>query len=352
MNIKNIHDIHYDNVINVNKIVYRIKTFFLALYAIITLKTDDLTSFFSSYELFEKDKVVSENDSKLIINYYRVLNYLCALGNVEKMYIPPIIDPSKGVFDNQILFEKKMIKDLNLDLSVKNNILDIGCGRGRIAHHVVTETNARVTGINIDEGQINAARSYALSSFGEGASEDKTEFIVGNYNDPLPFSDNYFDAIYQIQALTYVKDMDKLFAEIYRVLKPKGRFSWLDWVVLDKYDPNNDEHKTIIECIKALIGGVFTDYPSVWLDSMKRSGFKVIINEIPSVDGVQYPLIEKEAQYFQFFGKVVNFLVSCKLIPSHIKLLFDRFNKYGDDFILADKMRLCTTVYHIVLEKP
>ncbi|AYV75284.1 MAG: class I SAM-dependent methyltransferase [Terrestrivirus sp.] len=330
---------------------YRFKTFFVALRAILTLKDDDLSSFFSSYELFEKDKIGTDNDGKLIVNYYKVLNYLCALGNVEKMYIPPIIDSEKGVFDNQILFEKKMVIDLNLDPIKQNHILDIGCGRGRIAHHVSIESKAKVTGINIDEGQIRAANSYALSSFGQNYS-DKTEFIVSNYNDTLPFPDNSFDAIYQVQALTYTKDMDKLFSEIYRVLKPGGRFSWLDWVVLDNYDPDNLEHKALIDNTKAVIGGVLTTYPSTWLDSMIKNSFKVIKSEIPSVDNVQYPLIEKEAKYFQSFGSLVNTFSRLRLIPKHIKLLFDRFNKYGDDFIKADKMKLCTTVYHIVLEKP
>ena len=42
---------------------------------------------------------------------------------------------------------------------------------------------------------------------------DRLNFVHGNYNDPLPFEDETFDALYQVQDLTYTVDPVKLFKE-------------------------------------------------------------------------------------------------------------------------------------------
>ena len=47
-------------------------------------------------------------------------------------------------------------------------------------------------------------------------------FIIGDYNDSLPFQNNYFNAIYSVQSLTFCKNLDNLFKEVHRILKPGG----------------------------------------------------------------------------------------------------------------------------------
>jgi sterol 24-C-methyltransferase len=46
---------------------------------------------------------------------------------------------------------------------------------------------------------------------------------------PLPFEDQSMDAVYQVQVFSYSKDLEKLFSDIYRILKPGGRVACLDW---------------------------------------------------------------------------------------------------------------------------
>ena len=36
-----------------------------------------------------------------------MLNHLCAVGEVEKMYIPPVMDSKLGIFQNQMVWEEK-----------------------------------------------------------------------------------------------------------------------------------------------------------------------------------------------------------------------------------------------------
>jgi len=254
-----------------------------------------------SYELFDQEVVTdSPNDEANIINYYTVINQLCAIGEVEKMYIPPIMDPNVGVFANQIFFEQKMARDL--DITSSCNVLDIGCGRGRIAAHVATTTGAKVTGINIDKTQIENAESYAAS---RGLS-DRLTFRVSNYNNPLPFQNEFFDAIYQVQVFTYAKDRDALFKELYRVLVPGGKVSILDWFKLDNYDQSNPHHVDIMNRVKPLIGAVNTILPREMCADLEKAGFKIVINENASLNGFQYPLIERADNFYKFFTALIN----------------------------------------------
>eukprot|EP00957_Ditylum_brightwellii_P009404 711123-Ditylum_brightwellii.AAC.1 len=113
------------------------------------------------------------------------------------MYIPPFMDGSVNLAANQELFERKMMEDIGLTLDGNNddkNVLELGCGRGRISAHTARETGAHVFGMNIDPSQIANAKSYAEHT-GLG---NRTDFRVQSFNDlPFPFPDNYFDASYQ-----------------------------------------------------------------------------------------------------------------------------------------------------------
>jgi hypothetical protein len=64
---------------------YRITTSARALKAVLSLGHDEVNDFVKSYELFEHDVVDDPTLETKIKSYYRVVNHLCALGEVEKM---------------------------------------------------------------------------------------------------------------------------------------------------------------------------------------------------------------------------------------------------------------------------
>lgn len=75
------------------------------------------------------------------------------------MYIPPAMDLSQSIIMNQKLFEKMMCKDLGLTPAHK--VLDLGSRRGRVASHMAQMSGAYVTGMNIDQDQLQQARKFA-----------------------------------------------------------------------------------------------------------------------------------------------------------------------------------------------
>merc|ERR1712050_729433 len=267
-------------------------------------------------------------------------------GPVEKMYIPPVLELSRGVVGNQNLFEEKFA-DL-LKVGPNDTVLDVGCGRGRIAHHVATHTGAKVVGLNIDEQQVQSAREHAQAT---GLLGDRSEFHVGSYNDPLPFGDESFDGLYNVQAWTYATDLESFFRELARVMKPGAMLSTLDWFELDAYNETNASHVELLTRTKAIIGAVRTPRPSEYHAALEAAGFEVLSSGEASVTGHQYPLIQEAADFFGPLKYFIHAGVTMKVLPPHILTLIDRLNKYKEDFLEADRLGLFTTSYHIMARK-
>mmetsp|Transcript_19462 Transcript_19462/g.61226 ORF Transcript_19462/g.61226 Transcript_19462/m.61226 type:complete len:362 (-) Transcript_19462:21-1106(-) len=328
---------------------YRLSTSIRALHALLTLPKEHVDAFLKSYELFDLDAVTSDTDAQQIVNYYQVVNHLCAVGEVEKMYIPPVMDLSLGIFANQMVWEEKGMAD-KLDIGPGRKVLDVGCGRGRIAHHVASYTGAKVVGLNIDPGQIKMARDYAEAT---GLHGERLEFVQGNYNHPLPFADESFDALYHVQALTYAEDLVKLLKEMHRVLKPGAKISFLDWFKLKAYDPEDPHHRKLLREVKAVIGAVYTPEPEEYHAALKKAGFELIFSGEASVDGGhQWPLVMKADDFYQTFKGAVDFLTRHSIIPYHFKTLLERLVQGGQSFVDADKLGLFTTSWQIIAQKP
>ncbi|KAI0482681.1 S-adenosyl-L-methionine-dependent methyltransferase [Xylariaceae sp. FL0804] len=335
----------------------RLKTFMRAFKHIHDLTPQEVDDFMASYEIYNLDWADSEQMAAslgpdyqqrvgdCLRAYYSVLNHLCSLGDVEKMYIPPLMDRRASVRDNQLLCEEDIASHVGLAPGMR--VLDLGCGRGRVAAHMTSVSGARVTGLNIDANQIAQAREFnAELGF-------DNEFVVHDQNDlPLPFADASFDAFYEIQALSLCRDPAALFREVARVLRPGARFLLLDWVSLPAYDPEDPKHVELMRRTKPLIGAVGTPTPAGLEKALADAGLAVVRSDNPSIDGLQAPLIDKVDIYFRSVRRLIHGLVRVRALPKHFKVLIDRLCLDGQAFVEMDNMRLITTTYRIVAEKP
>lgn len=324
-----------------------------------SLPPEKVQAFVESYDIYKYDwkneeeikqkmgeAYYSEIKNKLI-DWYCVINHLCSLGEVEKMYIPPAMDLNLGIIENQNLFEEKLAKDLSLGDGKR--ALDIGCGRGRVAMHIAKEFGCTVYGINIDPDQIQNATMYSAL---HGLSH-KFHSQMWDLNDlPLPFTNGFFDAIYHVQVFSLCKDLSLMCQELFRLLKPGGKFGCLDWILLPDYDPNNQKHRQLMNEVKPLVGAIGSPRETDYIRALQDAGFKVIVSKNLSIDGLQAPLIEKADVHFNKVSKTIKHLTKCKMLPSHFKVLLDRLTQGGKAFVEADRLRLVTTSYYIVAEKP
>lgn len=346
--------IGYKGPAGMRNLGYQLQQAFAAAKELWQISDSDYAAFLDSFKVFSKEtSEFYENPDEDFIqvrNYYKVLNRLCTLGNVEKMYIPPIMDASKGVFDNQMIFEEGFADKLNLGPGKR--ALELGCGRGRITHHVGTHTGASIVGMNIDPAQIKTANEYA----NETGLSDRLSFMEGNMNNPFPFEDEAFDAFYQVQAMTYAINLTKVLTEINRVLKPGARISLLDGVMLDGFDPKDKYHAKLLRETREVTGWGHLTHHSEWTKSVEAAGFKVLESFDPSWskdrEGSQSMLIEQEGRYFGALAVLIKIGAFLRLIPKQIDILIERLNRHGESYIEMDKKNMLTTSWHIIAEKP
>ena len=134
-----------------------------------------------------------------------------------------------------LLFEVTKCLDPPKFLELRGNekVLDVGCGLGKmtvgVAKHLKT---GKVIGIDIwSKAEIlgnSPERAYANAQI-EGV-HDRVEFKTGNVLS-IPFPDNSFDVVTSSSVINNLNgDSDKIKAlkEIFRVLRPGGRFLLLE----------------------------------------------------------------------------------------------------------------------------
>ena len=98
-------------------------------------------------------------------------------------------------------------------------VLEIGCGRGVGTEIIFNRFGAkRVTAIDLDEDMLKRAR-HRLECFGE----DKLRLKVGDVT-MIDSENETFDAVVNFAAIHHVPNWQKAIAEIFRVLRPGGRF--------------------------------------------------------------------------------------------------------------------------------
>mmetsp|Transcript_81628 Transcript_81628/g.141892 ORF Transcript_81628/g.141892 Transcript_81628/m.141892 type:complete len:358 (+) Transcript_81628:50-1123(+) len=324
-----------------------LRTVAQALKTLNAMDQSDFDAFFNSYDVFDAPQNNASDEVK-VNSVYKVLVPLMGLGSLTKFYIPPVVDASKNSFKylnhNQVLFEQKMADILSLRPG--KVALDIGCGQGLIADTVQEHTGAKIIGINISPEQLETARSNAKSKgkLGKVLEFDK----VSMNDDPLPYPDNTFDAVYIMQAVTYVHNPKRLMKEVRRILKPGGMFSDLSIVTLDKYNPDNQTQYRMLQNAKR-VSVVPTFRPrQVYEDACTSNGFS--LNFSKNLGHADMGQAAKD--YFSPFGDVMKYLNSLGLISTRLMASMDRMNQYGEDFIQGDREELFTINYWIVCQAP
>jgi len=111
-------------------------------------------------------------------------------------------------------------------------VLDVGSGVGGPARFLAAATGCRMTGVDLSEPFVDAAR-YLTDSTGQSG---QVSFETGSALE-LPFADSRFDIALLQHVAMNIADRMRLYREIHRVLKPSGRFATYD-VVLKSGDPH------------------------------------------------------------------------------------------------------------------
>ncbi|WP_246678195.1 class I SAM-dependent methyltransferase [Mesorhizobium sp. B1-1-7] len=154
----------------------------------------------------------------------RLRTVLAALGPEDQLLTPQQL----GTLDQfhtrglAATAELAQLAGIEADMSV----LDVGSGIGGPARFLAATYGCRVTGVDLSEPFVDAARYLTERTGQSGQLSFQTASAL-----ELPFDDGRFDIVLLQHVAMNIPDRTRLYREIRRVLKSGGRFATFDVVL-------------------------------------------------------------------------------------------------------------------------
>lgn len=333
--------------------LYRIKTSLTGIKRLVTLPQEDKDACVDAYKFLQHMQTGAETDTedetKAVAAYYKVLNNMLSVFDLEKLYIPPQLDENEGLYGNQLLNEQNIFEELNLDKSNSPHLLDMGCGRGRISHHFATMSGGQVSGYNIDENQLESAEEWAEHC----DMSDRLHFKFGNHHEPLAYESESFDGCFSFQAVWPFFKKDELDAhaeEMFRVLKPGARYACSEYLLTPHFDWNNEEHVTLHRSFLPTLAATQSMYPADVCAALEKAGFKIILSA-PSKSEA-WPICEQKRDLIHMARKAIRALEKMRIMPPWVEESLDLLQTGGESWTTAEKGKIADLNWRIVVEKP
>jgi len=131
------------------------------------------------------------------------------MNRLEKKFV----NSKKHGLADQKIFEK-VVGILNL--SELRDVLEIGCGAGKLSNYLSQIYDLHVTGTDIDPEQIETAKTR----YGE---RTRLSFQTADAT-ALPFEDGSFDIVISFKVLHHIQGWEKAIEEVKRVLRSTGYY--------------------------------------------------------------------------------------------------------------------------------
>jgi ubiquinone/menaquinone biosynthesis C-methylase UbiE len=125
------------------------------------------------------------------------------------------------------------------------SVLEIGFGTGlNLAYYPVDKVD-KITTVDVNAGMNKLAQKRVA------ASSIEVDYQVLN-GENLPMADDTFDTVISTWTLCSIKDVDRSISEIYRVLKPNGKFLFIEHGLSNEPDIQTWQHR--LTPIQKIIG--------------------------------------------------------------------------------------------------
>lgn len=117
---------------------------------------------------------------------------------------------------NSVKLLYEVLGDYNPD---NKTILEVGCGRGGNVETISRKFNVKLLiGVDICKANITACSNI---------KNENTAFFVADAEE-LPFLDNSFDMVYNIESSDSYPNIEKFYRHVHRILKTNGYFLYAD----------------------------------------------------------------------------------------------------------------------------
>ncbi len=165
---------------------------------------------------------------------FQTLNY----GYAEKDYPDGIGSKITGNYPPQEIYGYQLYsKVLSYEILCRDSgVLEVGCGTGHgLADQAAANPEVEFTGLDLSPHSVKRAKSTF-------SNLKNLEFVEGNAVN-LPFEDETFDLVLNIESSHCYIDLERFFSEVDRVLKPGGTF-----LVADFRQPVN--YEVFLKCVQ------------------------------------------------------------------------------------------------------
>lgn len=294
---------------------------------------------------------IVEQDSSMVNAYYNIVTDFYEYGWGQSFHFATT---NKGeTFDMAIARHENLLAD-TLKINSTMKVIDVGSGVGGPARNIHAHTKADITGVSINEYQINRANAHTKKI----GMSDKVHFKQMDFT-KLEFEDETFDGAYSIEATCHSTDLYDVYSEVFRVLKKGACFGSYEWLTTAKYDASNEEHRKILRDIEYGSGlPPVHNYKDVEI-AAEKAGFKIVKEHDYALD-VDYPEFDKvwynkvdmskvSTTITDAFTRVMEFfgLAAAGSVDAHTTLLHAI-----DGLVAGGKTGIFTPMHMVIMCKP
>lgn len=128
-------------------------------------------------------------------------------------------------------------------IQLGHRVLDCGCGVcGPSIDIALNNQSVQIDAITLSEVQAKIAKGLIQ----QARLSSRIRVYRGDYHD-LPFSDSSFDVVFFFESTGYAYDRQRLFREVFRVLRPRGRLYIKDIYFRNKKGASQKEKHEMAE---------------------------------------------------------------------------------------------------------
>lgn len=247
-----------------------------------TLKTGEFSTSINDYEgmfagarektgaITDKESVAvrTERYAAMINHFYNLVTDFYEWGWGQSFHFGPRFHDETFV-ESIKRTEYHLCSRLGMKPAMK--ALDVGCGVGGPMRNMAVFSGSDIEGITINEYQVKIGNKYNV----QHSLFPQCKLVQGDFQE-LPWTNEYFDCAYEIEATCHSPNRVQTFAGVARVLKPGALFAGYEWVMTDKFDPKNADHVRIKEGIEVGNGLPTLVSAKHVIDSMEKAGFEVL----------------------------------------------------------------------------
>ena len=182
----------------------------------------------------------------------------------------------------------------------------------------------------------------------------------------MPFEDNSYDRIYAIGSTPHAPDRTKAYKEFFRILKPGGLFVCDECAMTDLYDPNNAEHRRIVDGIARGYGHPEMVTTEECRNSMIEAGFELVDTHDRALEGDAdtpwYSPLDSSGPSIQalarspigrrIFTGALNLLALVLPAAKRLMPVQDVLNMGADCTVEGGRLGIVTMNYFMLVRKP